>query len=478
VSTADADLNTGLVAYYPLNGNANDASSHGNTGTVTGNLTYVDHSPLGQAGVFTNPGSVYVTVPHRSQLVLSNDFTIQFWVRPDANNNNYDGYNYRILQKSFPTVWQSGGWEIYIGTPALDSNNVRKIYFSNQRDNGWGAFAPVPFAPGAWNQVVYTYKKTEDVIRGYLNGNLAIAASTDVVYGSHLQMPLNNPIDLTFMYDRQGNQSSVGDLDEVRLYNRALSASEVNDLYVLGRPAPGVTVITHGYESGPPFPTWASNMANEVAIRAGGLDKVAQYTLTITNVGGIPTIASFTRDLGSPALESLASAQVIVKVDWSAIAGQLCSASATPTVQISPRVAQALMFFGEATDGTLSHALAELPIHLIGHSRGASLLSDVTRLVGAQGLWVDQFTSLDPHPCYNIGDADVLFYDNIVFADNYYEEYWCTFPDGQPVNGAYNEYLAACRTLVARLFCDDDGLHLKSERAQAYREHACTICQR
>jgi hypothetical protein len=39
-------------------------------------------------------------------------------------------------------------------------------------------------------------------------------------------------------------------------------------------------------------------------------------------------------------------------------------------------------------------------------------------------------------------------------------------------------YLAACRTLVARLFCDDDGLHLKSERAQAYREHACTICQR
>jgi hypothetical protein len=38
--------------------------------------------------------------------------------------------------------------------------------------------------------------------------------------------------------------------------------------------------------------------------------------------------------------------------------------------------------------------------------------------------------------------------------------------------------LAACRALVAGLFCDDDGLHLKSERAQAYREHACTIRQR
>jgi hypothetical protein len=37
--------------------------------------------------------------------------------------------------------------------------------------------------------------------------------------------------------------------------------------------------------------------------------------------------------------------------------------------------------------------------------------------------------------------------------------------------------LAACRTLVARLFCDDDGLRLKSERARAYREHACTSRQ-
>jgi hypothetical protein len=36
ITSAHADLTTGLVAYYPFNGNANDASGNGNNGTVYG----------------------------------------------------------------------------------------------------------------------------------------------------------------------------------------------------------------------------------------------------------------------------------------------------------------------------------------------------------------------------------------------------------------------------------------------------------
>jgi hypothetical protein len=36
-----ADLTTGLVAYYPFNGNANDASGNGNNGTVNGSVVDV-----------------------------------------------------------------------------------------------------------------------------------------------------------------------------------------------------------------------------------------------------------------------------------------------------------------------------------------------------------------------------------------------------------------------------------------------------
>jgi thioesterase domain-containing protein len=43
-------------------------------------------------------------------------------------------------------------------------------------------------------------------------------------------------------------------------------------------------------------------------------------------------------------------------------------------------------------------ALSELPIHLIGHSRGGGMVYELARLLGEQGIEVEQVTSLDPHP--------------------------------------------------------------------------------
>ena len=77
--------------------------------------------------------------------------------------------------------------------------------------------------------------------------------------------------------------------------------------------------------------------------------------------------------------------------------------------------------------------LAELPIHLIGHSRGGSLVYALAGLLGEKGVWVDQVTTLDPHPLIipgDLGNPDCgggpydsipLVYENILFADNYYQ---------------------------------------------------------
>jgi len=89
--------------------------------------------------------------------------------------------------------------------------------------------------------------------------------------------------------------------------------------------------------------------------------------------------------------------------------------------------------------------LAELPLHLAGHSRGGSVVTEMARLLGAQGVWVDHVTTLDPRPVGEFGDASVTTYASVLFADNF----WQTLgdglfvPNGQSVFGAYNRKLTS-----------------------------------
>lgn len=199
--------------------------------------------------------------------------------------------------------------------------------------------------------------------------------------------------------------------------------------------AAGVTLITHGFNSD--VASWVVPMQGRVA-QYGGLSpsNTACYEITLTENGSGQYMAAATFLSGTNPLVA-ASGEILIKLNWSTLSGL----GGPSTLVIADAAARALTATNliPALGG---HALAELPLHLVGHSRGASVVAETARLLGADGIWVEHLTGLDPVPVASFGDPDMKLYENVLYADNYWQNLGVFLdPQGQSLAGAYNRRL-------------------------------------
>jgi hypothetical protein len=213
----------------------------------------------------------------------------------------------------------------------------------------------------------------------------------------------------------------------------------------------GVTLITHGF--GGSAGDWVTAMGNLIAQQSGPLANQPRYLMTATDTGTNtgPITVNAARISGAPAPADWGSREIIVLLDWSALAGSFpFGGHHRTTAEVADAVAAKLLAANSIPD--LATPLAQLPLHLLGHSRGASLVSELARGLGQRGVWVDQLSYFDPHPVdgvrdpsflgvtFDFDDAPMHVYDNVIFADNYWRTDGDTSFDftGESVNGAYN----------------------------------------
>jgi hypothetical protein len=97
IDIASADINTGLVAYYPFNGNANDQSGNGNHGTVFEATLTTDRFGNDNSAYSFDGVNDYISVNDTPELSGGSPLvkTVSIWFK---TNETPEG-NYPIISK-------------------------------------------------------------------------------------------------------------------------------------------------------------------------------------------------------------------------------------------------------------------------------------------------------------------------------------------------------------------------------------------
>ncbi|MCZ7383036.1 MAG: PGF-CTERM sorting domain-containing protein [Candidatus Methanoperedens sp.] len=210
---------SGLVAEWHFDGSAQDTSGNGNNGTIYG-ATFVQ-GISGQALSFNGVDNM-VVVPHSPSLSLDK-FTMEAWIK--RNQNGKFGDPETILIKRYEPSWMDN-----YGLAISPNGTVGASFYSPDIWTWFGLESVRNISAGNWYHIAATYDRT--TLKIYINGVLDNSVNTQYTpYQNNQQLVIGRACWGDPCAFRPSNPSFNGIIDEVRLYNRALSASEIQAEY-------------------------------------------------------------------------------------------------------------------------------------------------------------------------------------------------------------------------------------------------------
>ena len=225
------DLNDGLVAYYPFNGNANDESGNGNDGVLNGtNPRFSDEAPSGSGLKLS--GDSWVQIPHSAAINPKGSRTLSFTFsgedagrifsnRRENGNRNWD-MDY-LSEEIRMTFFQNFSSALALSIPNQGANLFQHMVIVLDSEKGMIEC----YIDGALiDNVVFGGNLPESSLKGWENhqGVVPLDIGREVGYADTIL------------------ESAV--IDELRFYDRALSESEVTALYALdSKPLPVFQII-------------------------------------------------------------------------------------------------------------------------------------------------------------------------------------------------------------------------------------------
>jgi hypothetical protein len=249
----------GLVGWWPFNGNAYDESGNGNNGIVNGaSLTTDRFGNVNKAYNF-NGNNTFVEVPSNSNLQLTNNYSINGWFQANFF------FNSGTSDRSIISKVQSSGW--YDGYEVMVGGTTNAIsHVGNVGGNNF-VLGSTGYLINTWYMFTVTYNG--NTMNLFMNGELVITQPTS----GNLQ---TGSLPLRFGMRDGSIQYFDGKIDDIGIWNRALTACEIQNLYTSTNPINTTTTAScNSY-------TWNGQTYTQSGVYTGTTTNCVTESLNLT----------------------------------------------------------------------------------------------------------------------------------------------------------------------------------------------------
>jgi hypothetical protein len=212
---------TGLAAHYAFENDTKDSSGNGNDGTIVGNPTWVagaqgtalEFHGLGVSG----GGGDYIDCGSGAGLDITGPIALSLWIRPDADDPEGKATTTAPMAKALSTASPSWSYQVRYG---WNSPKPYMAFTFNTSPRAW-VYVGQNLTKGEWSHIACSHDGT--TLKCYLDGIERDSTPMGQITSS--------PAPVLIGSDGWGCDW-IGAIDEVAIYNRALSPSEI--LYLAG----------------------------------------------------------------------------------------------------------------------------------------------------------------------------------------------------------------------------------------------------